>query len=79
MRAKQTWGSYDADEKLNSEETAKNVYTLFTTSPKGKVVNFPPFKAMKGAEIEYNEFFIKLSIVDNGAYSTKKSEDSKHL
>ncbi|OBT63817.1 hypothetical protein VE03_06977 [Pseudogymnoascus sp. 23342-1-I1] len=79
LKAKETWGIYDADGKLNTEETAKNVYTKFTTSSKGKVPNFPPFKAIKGAGIEYNDFLIKLTTAVNGAYSTKKTETNKHL
>lgn len=79
LKAKETWGIYDADGKLNTEETAKNVYTKFTISGKGKVPNFPPFKAMKGAGIEYNDFLIKLTTAVNGAYSTKKTETNKHL
>jgi hypothetical protein len=79
LRAGQKWAIYDADGKLNTEETAKNVYTKFTTSGVGKVVNFPPFKAMKGAGIEYNDFLVKFSTAVNGAYSTHRTDANNHL
>lgn len=79
LKALETWGIDDADGKLNTEETAKKVYTKLTTSTVNKVPNFLPYKATKGAGIEYNDFLLKLTTAVNSTYSTKKTDANKHL
>ncbi|PKX89207.1 uncharacterized protein P174DRAFT_335142, partial [Aspergillus novofumigatus IBT 16806] len=53
------------------QETAKTLYTHYTTPPNKRVTNFPPYKAMKGASGDFNAYTLKLGeLVNNMRHRT---------
>ncbi|EAW25196.1 uncharacterized protein NFIA_106850 [Aspergillus fischeri NRRL 181] len=60
------------------QETAKALYKQYTTPPNKKVTNFPPYKAMKGADSNFNDYTLKLGKVVNDAWR-HKTDANKNL
>ncbi|RSL72595.1 hypothetical protein CEP53_000993 [Fusarium sp. AF-6] len=58
--------------------TAININTLFTTPPRSKVPNTPPFKAMKTTSANYNKFILDVGEVV-AASSKHKDATNQHL
>ena len=64
-------------EKLDVEKTAVRCQALYAEK-RGAVPNFPPHTVMKDTS-EYNDYISKIARTVNGAYATKKTDDTKHL
>ncbi|KAL7913907.1 hypothetical protein GGI35DRAFT_490322 [Trichoderma velutinum] len=60
-------------------ETAINVYKTFTASNVGKVPNPPPYKFLKDAKDEFNDFISRVSDVVVKAAPTKKNAATQAL
>ncbi|GIK03430.1 hypothetical protein Aspvir_007499 [Aspergillus viridinutans] len=70
-------GSDQNTARPDIQETAKALYTKYTSTPNGKVTNFPPYKAMKGANGDFNTYTLKLGeLVNNMGHRT---DANKHL
>ncbi|PHH90081.1 hypothetical protein CDD83_4589 [Cordyceps sp. RAO-2017] len=74
------WARYNAATgRLDAEATAKNCYRIFAAQGgNAKVPNFQPYKALKGATGEYNDYIMQLSKVVNDAWWKKKRDNNKH-
>ncbi|GFG26430.1 hypothetical protein IFM61606_06411 [Aspergillus udagawae] len=74
-------GPPEADQdtaRPNIQETAKALYTKYTTPPNKKVTNFPPYKAMKGASGDFNAYTLKLGNLVKDAW-LHKTDANKHM
>ncbi|KAI9374614.1 hypothetical protein BJX61DRAFT_540624 [Aspergillus egyptiacus] len=74
-------GPQGADQSTTSpdiQETAKRLMLHYTTTGK-KVVNFPPYKAMKGANGDFVADTSRLGALVNRAYRVHRTEANQYL